>query len=83
MKKLILNSKTTLVSNMAIAMKTAGVLVLLAMANVLSAQVDCNVTMACNDGVQVSLNADCITVITPDMMKYHSRRQTPTGITQL
>ena len=33
-----------------------------------TAQVDCNVTMACNDGLQVSLDDVCQAVITPDMM---------------
>ena len=33
-----------------------------------SAQVDCSTTMACNDGVQVSLDTNCEAVIAPDMM---------------
>jgi len=35
---------------------------------VATAQVDCNVTMACNDGLQVSLDDACQAEITPDMM---------------
>ena len=41
---------------------------LMSFAYVASAQVDCNVTMACNDGLQVSLDDACQAEVTPDMM---------------
>jgi hypothetical protein len=37
-------------------------------ANLATAQVDCNTTMACNDGLQVSLDDNCVVLITPDMI---------------
>lgn len=29
---------------------------------------DCNTTMACNDGIQISLDTNCVATITPDMI---------------
>lgn len=48
---------------------TLALVILLALGNTsIYGQVDCNVTMACNDGVQVSLDTDCLAEIFPDMI---------------
>jgi len=67
MKKLILNSQL-ITKNIATAARVLGMIACLLVANMATAQVDCNTTMACNDGVQVSLDANCVIEITPDMM---------------
>ncbi len=41
---------------------------LISFSYVANSQIDCDVTMACNDGLQVSLDDACQTEITPDMM---------------
>lgn len=52
-----------------IAAKTYLIMALLmSFAYVTTAQVDCNVTMACNDGLQVSLDDSCQAEITSEMM---------------
>ncbi|MFT4536043.1 MAG: hypothetical protein ACI9P5_003417, partial [Saprospiraceae bacterium] len=67
MKKLILNSQ--LISrNLATSARILGLIACLMVANIATAQVDCNTTMACNDGLQVSLDDNCVVLITPDMI---------------
>jgi len=41
---------------------------LMSFSYVATAQIDCNITMACNDGLQVSLDDNCQAEITPQMM---------------
>ena len=48
--------------------KTVAILVLIVGNTHIYGQVDCNTTMACNDGVQVSLDELCQAVISPDML---------------
>lgn len=68
MKKLILNSQSISFA----AFTAAGRLMLVALCmlatQMVSAQVDCNTTMACNDGLQVSVDENCEVIITPDMI---------------
>ena len=67
MKKLIINSQL-ITKNLAIAGRVLGVIACLMVANIATSQVDCNTTMACNDGLQVSLDENCVVLITPDMI---------------
>ena len=64
MKELIQNrpSKLTNLASM------LALFVMLAWTQTSTAQVNCNVTMACNDGVQVSLDENCLATIFPDMI---------------
>jgi len=65
MKRAILNQG----SLSSLAAKSYLILALLiSFSYVATAQVDCNITMACNDGLQVSLDDNCQAEITPDMM---------------
>lgn len=68
MNKLIKNSQTPSSQNFVQLVRGMGVVLCLLMANMMFAQVDCNTTMACNDGLQVSLDENCQAVITPDMI---------------
>ncbi|MEM9544965.1 MAG: T9SS type A sorting domain-containing protein [Bacteroidota bacterium] len=69
MNKLIQISQTQVSKRFAQMMRGLGVVFCLLMANMMVAQiVDCNTTMACNDGLQVSLDENCQVVITPDMI---------------
>lgn len=68
MKKLILNSQKSIARNLATAARVLGMIACLMVANIATAQVDCNTTMACNDGIQVSLDENCEILITPDMI---------------
>ena len=67
MKKLIINSQM-ITRNLATAARVLGMIACLMVANIATAQVDCNTTMACNDGLQVSLDDNCVVTITPDMI---------------
>ncbi len=68
MKKLITNSQKSIAKNLANAARVLGMIACLMVANLASAQVDCNTTMACNDGLQLSLNENCEATITADMI---------------
>ena len=68
MNKLIQNIKSQVTELAVFNAKNLGVVLCLLMANMAIAQVDCNTTMACNDGIQVSLDENCQAVITADMI---------------
>ena len=68
MNKLIQISQSQISKSLVHIARSMGVVFCLLMANMTIAQVDCNTTMACNDGLQVSLDDNCEAVITPDMI---------------
>ena len=68
MNKLIQISQSQLSQSLVLFARGMGVVFCLFMANITIAQVDCNTTMACNDGLQVSLDDNCEALITPDMI---------------
>jgi hypothetical protein len=68
MNKLIQNIQSQISTSLVLTARSLGVVFCLAMANIAIAQVDCNTTMACNDGLQVSLDDNCEALITPDMI---------------
>ncbi len=69
MKKLIHNNQNLFSRKLTTIVRTLGMLLLVGMSSIVSAQVvDCNITMACNDNIQVSLDENCVVVITPDMI---------------
>ncbi len=68
MNKIIQISQSQISRSLVLIARSMGVVFCLFMANMTVAQVDCNTTMACNDGLQVSLDDNCEAVITPDMI---------------
>jgi len=68
MNKLIQISQSQISKSLVLIARSLGVVFCLFMANMTFAQVDCNTTMACNDGLQVSLDDNCEAIITPDMI---------------
>ena len=68
MNKIIQNSQSQISKSLVLVARSMGIVFCLFMANMTIAQVDCNTTMACNDGLQVSLDENCQVVITPDMI---------------
>lgn len=68
MNKLIQISQSQISKSLVQIARSMGVVFCLALANMAIAQVDCNTTMACNDGLQVSLDDNCLALISPDMI---------------
>ncbi len=68
MNKLIQISQSQISKSLVLVARSVGVVLCLFLANMTIAQVDCNTTMACNDGLQVSLDDICEAIITPDMI---------------
>ena len=60
--------RSTLSTRVLKAGKYLSALVLILSAFSINAQVDCDITMACNDGIQVSLDENCEAQIYPDMI---------------
>ncbi|MDF1696632.1 MAG: dockerin type I domain-containing protein [Saprospiraceae bacterium] len=68
MNKLIQHTKSQTSQSLVQIARSMGIVFCLFVANMTLAQVDCNTTMACNDGLQVSLDDNCEALITPDMI---------------